>query len=149
MGINSRSALHRDWVNHHIPVKESFQTCQIRVLRPDENARLTYNQTTRVYSYENGAAPAVVYEGTARVQPYALNFDIINGNDPTSRRMTLVQISGKDTVIQNDDIVVVDSVTNNGALPFYILDVRGGIGSSLEWGTNLICEASTKVGLID
>jgi hypothetical protein len=141
MGINSRRSLDPRWVTHHIPVIDGFKGCTVKVYRPDPDIQPVYDQQTRQYTSAPGT---LVYEGKARIQPYGINLDLEVANDPTSRRLVLIQLEGKDLGIRNDDMVVVDETENIQDLKLYHFDVRGSIGSSMEWGTNLVCEANLK-----
>jgi hypothetical protein len=104
--------------------------------------QLVYDKTTKQYN-----DPFMeIYTGPARVSPYGINFDLEVGLDPTARRLVLVQVEGKDLGIITDDILTVTAAENNQELLQYQFDVRGSIGSSLEWTTNLVCEADLKYG---
>lgn len=143
MGINARKSLHPQWTSHHIRTIDGFKNCVVRISRRIQAANLDYNQQTGQFTdvYET------VYEGSARIQPYGINLDLEVANDPTARRLVLAQIQGKDLKINNDDVLEVISTENNQDLLLYRYDVRGSIGSSLEWGTNLVCEANLKLNL--
>ena len=141
MPINARKALHPRWVSHHTRTIDGFKNCVVRVTRRNENATPVYNPATKTYTNVN----TLVYTGPARIQPYGINEDMEVGNDPTARRLVLIQVSGKNLEINNDDMLEVISVENNTDLQYYRYDVRGSIGSSMEWGTNLVCEVNLKM----
>lgn len=142
MGINSRASLHPRWVNHHTRTIDGFKTCTVRISRRNPATDISYDPDTQEYTN----AYSVVYEGLARIQPYGINLDLEVANDPTARRLSLIQIQGKNLGIETDDMLVVTATDNNTDLEHYKFDIRGSLGSSLEWGTNLICEANLKVG---
>lgn len=143
MGINARKSLHPRWSGHNVRVIDGFKTCIVKISRRNQAATVTYNPATKTYSNPN----TVVYEGIARIQPYGINEDLEVGLDPTARRLVLIQISGKSLSINNDDILEVISSPNNTDLLDYRYDIRGSIGSSVEWGTNLVCETNLKMVL--
>lgn len=147
MGINARKALHPRWVSHHIRTIDGFKNCDVKIVRRT-GIEPELNTGTGLYTnldlvFED------VYSGRARVQPYGLNFDIDLANESTSRRLILVQLEGKNLGIRNDDILSVTGVDedNNLDLMDYTFDIRGSVGSSLEWGTNLVAEINLKGGL--
>lgn len=143
MGINARKSLDPRWTSHHIRTIDGFKNCTVKIMRPNPDAEVTYDPLTRTYSNTS----TVVYEGAARMQPYGINLDLEVANDPTARRLVLFQLQGKDLTINNDDILQVTATENNSDIMLYQYDIRGSIGSSLEWGTNLVCEANLKMSL--
>ena len=142
MGINSRKSLHPEWTSANVFTIDGFKTVTIRITRRDQSAEIVYDQVTKTYSNPD---TIIVYEGSARIQPYGINLDVEVGNDPTARRLVLAQVSGKGLEINNDDVMTILNSNNNPDLEKYNYDVRGSIGSSLEWGTNLVCEANLKM----
>ena len=142
MGINARKSLHPQWVNHHVRTIDGFKNCTVKITRRDPNVELEWNDSTESY---NTDAYAIIYEGEARIQPYGINLDLENGNDPTARRLVLAQLTGKNLGVETDDVLIVTAAENNTDLTHYKFDIRGSLGSSLEWGTNLIMEANLKV----
>jgi hypothetical protein len=143
MGINSRKSLHPRWTTHHIRTIDGFKNCMVKIMRPNPDAEMIYDPVTRTYNNTS----TVVYEGRARMQPYGINLDLEVANDPTARRLVLFQLEGKGLEINNDDMLQVVSTENNPDIMNYQYDIRGSIGSSLEWGTNLVCEANLKMSL--
>lgn len=141
MAINARKSLDPRWVNHHIRAIDGFKNCVVRITRRDQAVTVEYNPATKTYNDPND----VIYEGIARIQPYGINLDLEVANDPTARRLVLIQIKGKNLGINNDDMLTVTESPNNTDLLKYRYDIRGSIGSSLEWGTNLVCEANLKM----
>lgn len=143
MGINARKALDPRWVSHNIRTIDGFKNCEVRIYRP------TTATNSSEYDFDSGeyASPdgTVIYEGLARIQPYGINLDLEVALDPTARRLVLIQLQGKNLGIRTDDVAVVVSTTNNQDLLRYQFDIRGSLGSSLEWGTNLVTEVNLKV----
>jgi hypothetical protein len=142
MGINARKSLHPQWVNHHVRTIDGFKNCTVQILRRVPGVDIVYNKVTR--TYDTGTYTEI-YTGEARLQPYGINLDLENGNDPTARRLVLAQLQGKDTGVTTDDILHVIAAENNTDLLLYDFDIRGAIGSSMEWGTNLVMEVNLKV----
>lgn len=141
MGINARKSLHPYWVNHHTRTIDGFKNCVVSITRNNPASEPVYNPATKTYTNTS----TEVYSGPARIQPYGINFDVEVGNDPTARRLVLVQIKGKELGIRNDDTLkVVSSENNEDDLTNYEFDIRGSIGSSLQWGTNLVTEVNLK-----
>jgi len=141
MGINSRPSLDSRWNNHHTEVIKGFMGCTVRVDRriPGEPV---YDKATKTYTDPWDE----IFTGSARVQPYGLNFDIEVGLDPTSRKLVLIQVAGKDLGIRTGDRVTVISTDNNEELEDYSFEVRGSIAGTLNWATQLICEVDQKHG---
>lgn len=144
MGINARKSLDPRWVDHNRAVIDGFKNCTVTIYRPASNTTdPKYNFTTG--EWENGVGTEV-YSGPARIQPYGINLDLEVGLDPTARRLVLVQLQGRNLGIRNDDMLVVTATDGkHDDLKKYKFDIRGSLGSSLEWGTNLVCEANLKV----
>lgn len=142
--VNGRSSLHPRWSTHHVRTIDGFKTVSVEVVRrTDPKTNLQYNAATGTYT----DAYTVIHTGIARIQPYGINLDIELANDPTARRLTLVQLQGKDLGIRTGDIVRITTSTNNPDLENYVFDVRGSLGSSVQWGTNLVTEANLKAGV--
>jgi len=139
--INARKSLHPRWTSHHTRTIDGFKNCVVQISRRNNAIAVTYDPVTETYT--NGYE--VVYEGAARLQPYGINLDLEIANDPTARRLVLVQIAGKNLGIETDDMLIVTSAENNTDLMLYKYDVRGSLGSSMEWGTNLVTEANLKI----
>ena len=144
MAINARKSLPPRWVDHHSRTIDGFKNCTVRIMRRMPGVKLVYDQLTRTY---NTGTYEIVYEGVARMQPYGINLDLEVANDPTARRLVLFQLKGKDLHITNDDMLQITATENNPDIMFYNYDIRGSIGSSLEWGTNLVTEANLKMNL--
>lgn len=100
-----------------------------------------YNFTTGQYS--NVVSP-VVFEGLARIQPYGIIGDQIVGQDPTGRRLMRVQIKNKETGVRLDDQLSILECKDDPEMLNFSLEVRGSIGSSNAWLTDLVCEANLK-----
>lgn len=141
MGINARSALDPRWNKHHIKAVRSFMVAEIRVIRKDPNAVRTYDQATKTWN-SNGFT--TVFVGPARVQPYGIIGDQVVAQDTTGRRLMRVQIEEKVTGIQLDDMIEIVSAEYDPELVNFSLEVRGTIGSSNSWVTELVCEANLK-----
>ena len=141
MGINARRSLDPRWVDHHTRTIDGFKNCTVQITRRNLNVPIEYDPDTKEYTN----AYTVVYTGQARIQPYGINLDLEVANDPTARRLVLVQITGKNLGIETDDMLTVTAAENNTDLMLYKYDVRGSLGSSMEWGTNLVTEANLKI----
>lgn len=142
MHLNSRKSLDPRWTSHSGQVVVGFMNVTVLVRRKLTDTPLVYDPATKQYNnpFEQ------IHTGPARVQPYGINLDLEVGLDPTARRLVLVQLEGKDLGIITDDILTVTAAENNQELLQYQFDVRGSLGSSLEWTTNLVCEADLKYG---
>ncbi len=140
MGINARKSLDPRWVKHFVRTIDGFKNCTVQITRPNPTAAPIYDQNTSSYTDQS----TVIYTGLARIQPYGINLDLEVALDPTSRRLVLVQLAGKDLGIQNDDVLIVTASDNIQDLTLYRFDIRGSIGSSMEWGTNLVTEVNLK-----
>jgi hypothetical protein len=141
MNLNSRSSLDPRWTTHHVKVAVGFMLASIRVIRKDPDAVQTYDQNTGLWSTDGFT---VVFVGMARIQPYGIIGDQIVGQDATGRRLMRVQIESKDTGINLDDMLIVDSCPDDPELELFSMEVRGSIGSSNAWVTDLVCEADLK-----
>lgn len=142
MGLNARKSLDPRWTGHHVQVAAGFMLAKIKVIRKsgDPLARPTYNQATETWS----GSFNTVFEGYARVQPYGIIGDQIVAQDTTGRRLMRVQIESKETGIQLDDMLSVLECKDDVELTGYTMEVRGSIGSSNSWVTDLVCEADLK-----
>lgn len=140
MPLNSRSALDPRWTRHHVKPVVGFMVATVKVTRKDPFAELTYNPITRQYS----GTFQTIFVGKARVQPYGIIGDQIVAQDPTGRRLMRVQIAELQTGINLDDMVEIIESPNDPELTGFSLEVRGTIGSSNSWVTDLVCEANLK-----
>jgi hypothetical protein len=140
VGINNRSSLHPRWSGHNVNVVSGFMLASIKVVRKLPTGTVTYNQVTREYT----GAFETIFEGKARVQPYGIIGDQIVAQDTTGRRLMRVQIESKNSGINLDDMLAVVACEGNQELTTFSMEVRGTIGSSNEWVTDLVCEADLK-----
>lgn len=142
MGINARKAIDPRWTSHFVPVVRSFMLADIRIIRRSkDDGELTYDQNSGTYS---SSSITEVFTGKARIQPYGIIGDIIDAQDTTGRRLMRVQVEGKLTGISLDDMLFIDSCPDDPELTQFVLEVRGSIGSSNSWVTDLVCEANLK-----
>jgi hypothetical protein len=117
----------------------------IKVIRKKpttSGTRVTYDQATGSYSAD--AFETIIESVKARIQPYGIIGDIIDGQDTTGRRLMRVQIEDVQTSIHLDDMIVVLDSPDNPELTAYTIEVRGAISSSNAWLTDLVCEADLK-----
>lgn len=140
MGANARSALDPRWTQHHVKVVSNFMLATIKVIRRDPSAVLNYNQATGQYDGQF----STIFEGKARIQPYGIIGDVIDAQDTTGRRLMRVQIESKNSGITLDDMLTIVSCPDDPELTQFSLEVRGSIGSSNAWVTDLVCEANLK-----
>lgn len=112
----------------------------IRVVRKAPGQTPTYNQTTKKYDVDI----TEVWTGKARIQPFGIIGDMVVGQDTTSRRLMRIQIDDLETGINVDDMIQVTNAPDAPELTTFTLEVRGTIGSSNPWVTDLVCEADTK-----
>ena len=144
MKLYARGALDPRWTTHHLPVVASFMLATIKVVRKlpsTESARPVYDPVTKTWS---GTFDTVIDNVQARIQPYGIIGDMVDGQDTTGRRLMRVQIESKETSIHLDDQIIILSSPENPELEDYVLEVRGAIGSSNQWVTDLVCEANLK-----
>jgi len=157
MNLNGRTALDPRWTRHHTPSVESFMLADIVVVRKDPHPTTTvsYNQETQQYTVnsfgtdfdnEFGFPTDIIWSGKARIQPFGIIGDMVVGQDTTSRRLMRVQIADMETGINVDDMIKIVSSPEDPELELFRLEVRGTIGSSNAWVTDLVCEADTKHG---
>lgn len=161
MKLMSRGALDPRWTRHHTPVAASFMLATIKVIRKaptTAGVRPTYDPVTQTWQtngsgfgeqfvdeFEDGNVFATILDNvSARVQPYGIIGDMVVGQDTTGRRLIRVQIENVETAIHVDDIVIVKFCKDNPELTKYTIEVRGALGSSNEWLTDLVCEADVK-----
>lgn len=142
MNLNSRSSLDPRWVTHHVPVVRGFMVATVKIVRKIPGAAVTYDRTTKTYT----TSDIIVYLGPARVQPFGIMGDMVVGQDTTSRRLMRVQIEDKNVGANVDDILYVINCEENRELETYTMEVRGALGSSNAWVTDLVCEADAKHG---
>lgn len=140
MPLNSRSSLDPRWTRHHRKPVVGFMVATIKVTRKDPFGELTYNPVTRQY----GGVFDTIYIGKARIQPYGIIGDQIVAQDPTGRRLMRVQLKDLQTGINLDDTIQIIDSPNDPELLGFSLEVRGTIGSSNSWVTDLVCEANLK-----
>lgn len=140
MNLNGRSSLDPRWTNHHTEVVVGFMLATIRVVRKLPGQNLSYDQATGTYS----GGFEVVFEGSARIQPFGIIGDMVVGQDTTSRRLMRVQIEERETGINLDDMISILDCPDSPELALFSLEVRGNITSSNSWLTDLVCEADTK-----
>lgn len=140
MYLNSRSSLDPRWTTHEVPVVRGFMLATIKVVRKMPDVEPTYDQATGLWTGHF----VDVWSGKARVQPYGIIGDQIVAQDPTGRRLMRVQIEQKNTGITLDDMLYVISSPEDPELTNFTMEVRGSIGSSNSWVTDLVCEANLK-----
>lgn len=140
MRLMGRSALDPRWTTHHNGVAADFMLAQIKVIRKDPTVQAEYDQSTGQWI----GGFSEVWSGKARVQPYGIIGDMIVAQDTTGRRLMRVQIADKETDINLDDQIIIESCPDNEELILFSLEVRGTIGSSNAWLTDLVCEANLK-----
>lgn len=140
MNLNGRSSLDPRWNAHHVRTVRGFMRAKILIVRKDADVAPTYNQQTQTWT----GAFTTVYEGWARVQPYGIIGDQIVAQDTTGRRLMRVQIETKTSDVNLDDMLSVTWCPQNPELQTFTMEVRGTIGSSNEWLTDLVCEADLK-----
>lgn len=143
MGLNSRKPLDPRWTTHHISVPVGFMEARVRVIRKLPNSPRAYDQTTGTWNLDGFV---LVFVGLARIQPYGIIGDQLVAQDATGRRLMRVQVKDKTTGIELDDMLLIDSAPDNPELTGYALEIRGAIGSSNAWVTDLVCEADLKRG---
>lgn len=145
MKLYARGALDPRWTEHHVAVAASFMLATIKVIRKrptTENVRPVYDPVTRTWS--TGAFETVIDSVKARIQPYGIIGDMVVGQDTTGRRLMRVQVENKETAIHLDDTIIVVDCPDNRELEKFKLEVRGTIGSSNAWTTDLVCETDLK-----
>lgn len=142
MNLNKRPSIDPRWTTHHTPVVAGFMLAEISVTRKIAGAEVIYQPATRTYlgTFEN------VYQGRARIQPFGIIGDMVVGQDTTSRRLMRIQIDNLNTGINVDDMVRVTACPADPELMLFNIEVRGSIGSSNSWVTDLVCEADVKHG---
>lgn len=140
MGLNARASIDPRWTNHHRPVIASFALASIKVIRKDPTVEPTYNQATGVWT---GSFPTI-FTGNARIKPYGIVGDMIVAQDTTGRRLMRVTIDSRNTGIHIDDMIIVTACAASPELVNFELEVRGTIGSSDSWMTDLVAEANLK-----
>lgn len=140
MGINARSSVDPRWYRHHNISVSGFLVASIKVIRKDATVEPTYNQTTKAWS---GHFPTV-WTGEARIKPYGITGDMIVAQDTTGRRLMRVTINDVNTGINVDDMIIVTACTASPELLHFELEVRGTIGSSDSWMTDIVAEANLK-----
>jgi hypothetical protein len=143
MGLNARSAVDPRWTNHHRHVVADFALASIKVIRKDPTVEPTYNQSTGAWTGNF----ITVFTGNARVKPYGIVGDMIVAQDTTGRRLMRVTIDSRNTGINIDDMIIVTAAPNSPELLNFELEVRGTIGSSDSWMTDLVAEANLKANL--
>lgn len=142
MKLNGRSSLDPRWTTHHTSVVAGFMVATIKVIRKNPGSAPTYDQATGVWTGDF----ETIFEGAARVQPYGIIGDQIVAQDTTGRRLMRVQIENLQTGINLDDVLYVTSSPADPELMDFVMEVRGTIGSSNAWVTDLVCEADLKHG---
>ena len=143
MYLNSRASLDPRWTTHHVKPVVGFMLATIKVIRKSVgNVTPTYDFNTGTWTGDIEE----VFSGAARVQPYGIIGDQIVAQDTTGRRLMRVQIESKDSAINLDDILLVTDCPDNPELTTFTMEVRGTIGSSNAWLTDLVCEADLKHG---
>ncbi len=144
MHLLGRSSLDPRWTTHHVPVVVGFMLATITVIRKDPDAVVTYNQGAGTYSYSGGNVDTIITDTQARIQPYGIIGDQVVGQDTTGRRLMRVQIETKSSGVKLDDMIIVTACPDDPELTNFTLEVRGSIGSSNSWVTDLVCEANLK-----
>lgn len=140
MNLNNRSSLDPRWTDHHKKPVRGFLRAKILIVRKNAAIAPTYNQQTGTWT----GSFQTIYEGWARVQPYGIIGDQIVAQDTTGRRLMRVQIESKTSGINLDDMLSVSVCDDNPELTTFSMEVRGTIGSSNAWLTDLVCEADLK-----
>lgn len=140
MNLMSRSALDPRWTTHHSYIPADFMLATIKVIRKDPNTPAVYDQATKTWT----GGFTEVWTGQARVQPYGIIGDMVVGQDTTGRRLMRVQIADLSTGIQIDDQITITASPVDPELMNFSLEVRGTIGSSNAWVTDIVCEANLK-----
>lgn len=112
----------------------------IRVIRKDPSVQVTYDRATKTWvgDFEE------IYVGKARIQPYGIIGDQLVAQDPTGRRLMRLQVREKITLINIDDMIEVTESPENPELELFTMEVRGTIGSSNGWITDIVAEADLK-----
>lgn len=140
MALNSRRGLDPRWTSHHTRTASGFMTAQIRIRRLGRDDTPVYDPDTKQYDYSD--IGEIVFDGAARISPFGIFGDMLVGQDTTSRRLIRVQIETKHSGINVDDQIEI--ISAEGELPYFNIEVRGTIGSSMPWLTDLVCEADMK-----
>lgn len=140
MGLNARSSLDPRWTKHHVSVVRGFMLAEIKVIRKNPNVTPTYDQQTQTWT----GGFDQIFTGSARIQPYGIIGDQIVAQDTTGRRLMRVQIETKISNINLDDMLLITACKDDPELTSFSLEVRGTIGSSNSWLTDLVCEANMK-----
>lgn len=112
----------------------------IRVIRKDPNVQVIYDRATKTWA----GAFEEIFVGKARIQPYGIIGDQIVGQDPTGRRLMRLQVEDKETLINIDDMIEVIDSPEDHELELFTMEVRGTIGSSNSWVTDIVAEADLK-----
>lgn len=142
MPANARGALDPRWTRHHTSSASDFMLADIRAYRKViVDGPVTYDFETGVY---DGATIEEVWSGKARIQPFGIIGDQIVAQDPTGRRLMRIQIKDMLTGIRVDDEIEVLASPDSPELVNFRMEVRGTIGSSNAWLTDLVVEANVK-----
>jgi len=144
MNLHKRKSLDPRWTSYHKDAVEGFMTADIKVIRKsgDPDFRPTYDQVNKTWTTN----VTTIFEGKARIQPYGIIGDTMVAQDLTGRRLMRVQIAETTTGIAVDDMLSVTFCEASPELVNFTMEVRGTIGSSNAWLTDLVCEANLKVG---
>ena len=141
--VNNRTSLDPRWTRHHVASASGFMLATIEITRRVPNAIETVQYDMALGKY-SGAGTTTIFQGPARIQPYGIIGDQIVGQDPTGRRLMRVQVKDKTPGVKLDDHIHVLECEDNPELTNFLLEVRGSIGSSNAWVTDLVCEANLK-----
>ena len=141
MNLNNRTALDPRWTTHHVKTVAGFMLADVKVIRKaSSETRPVYDQATGLWT----GTFTTVFTGKARIQAYGIIGDQIVAQDTTGRRLMRVQIESKTTGINLDDMLAVTLCPDDPELVGFTMEVRGTIGSSNSWITDLVCEANLK-----
>lgn len=141
MPLNSRKSLDPRWVTQTgTKVAAGFMVATIRVIRKSADSPLTYDQDTRTYS----GGYDTIWSGPARIQMTSFSSPELVAQDQSYRQTIRVQIKDLNTDIRVDDgVQVVDSPYDTSLLK-YRITVKGTMGTSNPWLTDLVCDADQK-----
>lgn len=144
MGINNRGPFHPAWAKTNGDVAAGFMTATIKVIRRKSDEVSTYNFQSGSWSVANDFE-VIIENIKARVQPYGIIGDMTVAQDPTSRRLIRIQVRELETGINQDDMIYVTDCPGAPELAEFVYEVRGTVGSSNPWLTDIVCETNTKI----
>ena len=142
MALNSRSALHPQWVTHNRNVSTSFQICTASIYRQNLSDRV-YNAVANTWN----STSTQLWTGPARIQPLsASNQRTVMTND-TFVRQVQVQINFTNNQIADirpGDYMQVSASPYDATLTKFVYVVRSVINSSNPWQRTLVCEVDME-----